>query len=334
MLAIIIEINNDKLFYEVSKHTMIYYFIKKMSRLSKDIYVIYKSPEILKILPNGVKYKSPDDLLPQTDYCLKVNPLNMLIKKDTLENAINKCVYQGAKIVKSYFSMGKHSEVECDAFQLYSTKVSNISEITTTKVYLSPIEILTLEDFDSYILIKSHLEYQGTKTEPAHHGHTLQRQLKLNEKLRRIKLIILDFDGCISDGRIYYDHLGNTIKSYYSQDAEAIGLASKKGYQIGILSGNDLKFFKAKEKKWGLKFMIGNCTNKIMQIKKLSHQNKIGLDKIGYFGDGLNDLISIQTAGFSACPSNADPRVKQACDYICKNHGGHGAIKEFLSLLP
>jgi len=205
-------------------------------------------------------------------------------------------------------------------------------------VMLNKIEAIDIDLDDDYLLAQSVLSYQNNQKALLRKEDDIQKNTQTKSaifnKTRNIKLIVFDFDGCLSDGSIYLDYKGRVIKNYYTLDGEAIVKAVGRNYKVGIMSGNDLDFFKKKAKKWKLEFFYGEIHDKLLKLKYLSYQAKIPLDEIAFFGDGLNDIKVLKAVGFSGCPANAHPNTKKVVDYVTTEKGGHGAINEFLSLFP
>ena len=224
--------------------------------------------------------------------------------------------------------------LETSGFYIYKKEVlekgNRIGE-KSFPITLSKIEAIDIDQYEDYVLAQAILSSKTQKKIDPPRTLTMTEWFRMTNN---IKLIVFDYDGCMSDGSIYLDHKGNVIKNYYTLDGESIVRTIKKNYKIGIMSGNDLRFFKKKAKKWGLAFLKGNISDKLLNLKYISYNYNIPLKEIAFFGDGLNDMKVLQEVGFSGCPSNAHPNVKKIVKFVSTKEGGKGAIREFLNLFP
>ena len=150
-------------------------------------------------------------------------------------------------------------------------------------------------------------------------------------KIKQIKLLILDVDGVMTDGGMYATESGDQFKKFNTKDGMAIIHLTKSDFQVGILSSG----FKAEAVTERAKLLgIQHCTvtrePKIDVLKKLCSELKIELNNVAMIGDDINDLEVIKAIGFSACPANAVQRVKTEVDIILNNNGGEGCVREFI----
>ncbi len=154
----------------------------------------------------------------------------------------------------------------------------------------------------------------------------------MSDHNKNIKLIIIDYDGCIGNGTILLDHNGHKIRSYFLHDSIAIANTIAKGYKIIIISSHELKFLKKKAKEWNVTGLVSNIVDKADWIKKYIKTQFILLSQVAYFGCNINDLKLINEVGLSGCPKNAHYKIKENAKYTCDFNGGEGAVYEFLEL--
>ena len=160
-----------------------------------------------------------------------------------------------------------------------------------------------------------------------------------------IKLVIFDFDGVFSNGRCYFDSNQSVSKYYNIKDGMAVGLLKKNNIKTGLISAyntNKRIFLKETIEEANkvdqeiinhLKFdyqYIGR-ENKLTILQNWMTELNITFNEIAYIGDDVNDLEILERVGFSACPSDAVEECHQVVDYICKNKGGEGCVREFVN---
>ena len=125
-----------------------------------------------------------------------------------------------------------------------------------------------------------------------------------------IRLLVLDVDGTLTDGGIYYDSTGNELKKFGVKDGAGLVLARTAGIRVMICTGRECEAVRRRA-----------ADLKITDI----YQNV--REEIAYCGDDLNDLAAMALCGFVACPADAAPEVKARADYQCPQRGGEGAVR-------
>ncbi len=150
-------------------------------------------------------------------------------------------------------------------------------------------------------------------------------------KLAKIKLLILDVDGVMTDGGMYFTEKGDQIKKYNTKDGMAILHLTKNEFQVGIISSG---FSDSMVKKRAEMLGIQNCyvgrDKKIEILSNYCKELSIQLENVAIIGDDINDLEIIKNVGFSACPADAMDVVKTNVDVILNKKGGEGCVREFI----
>lgn len=149
----------------------------------------------------------------------------------------------------------------------------------------------------------------------------------------KIKLIVLDVDGTLTDGGIYYDSQGNEMKRFDVKDGLGILVAQKAGLEFAIITGRASPMVERRAKELGIHYLLQGVQKKYPSLLELANNCALSLEEIGYVGDDLNDLQCMEAVGFRACPSDAAVDVKSVCDYVALSSGGHGAVRESLEYL-
>ena len=155
----------------------------------------------------------------------------------------------------------------------------------------------------------------------------------LTSRLRRIKMLLLDVDGVMTDGGLYYTAEGVEFKRFNAQDGYGIVRARQHGIRIGIISGRSTPIVEARARTLEIEEVIQGAEDKVAAMESI--RDKYGLDdgEIAFIGDDLFDIPLLERVGFSAAPRNARSEVRKSVDYVTKAAGGDGAVRELIDLI-
>ncbi|MGY0394662.1 HAD family hydrolase [Fusobacterium sp.] len=143
-----------------------------------------------------------------------------------------------------------------------------------------------------------------------------------------IKLIILDVDGTLTDGKLYMDDKDNCLKAFDVKDGFAIVQWIKLGGIVAIITGKSSEIVRRRKEELGIQELAQGVSNKVVELNKLIEKYGITKEEIAYIGDDINDLGVMKEVGFSACPKDAVSEVLERVDYISSKNGGNGAVRE------
>ena len=153
--------------------------------------------------------------------------------------------------------------------------------------------------------------------------------------MQKIKLLVLDVDGVLTDGRIHIGSDGEEYKSFHTQDGMGISLARYIGIKTAIITGRKSNAVKKRAEELNIDFVYQGISEKFKVLEEIRMKLGISLEEICYAGDDINDLPILRVVGFPCAPSNAVPLVKEAVKFIAKAHGGEGAVREIIEeILP
>jgi YrbI family 3-deoxy-D-manno-octulosonate 8-phosphate phosphatase len=151
------------------------------------------------------------------------------------------------------------------------------------------------------------------------------------KKLEKIKLLVLDVDGVMTDGGMYYTESGDQFKKYNTKDGMAIQHLVKDNFQIAIISsGFKTEMVKARAELLGIQRCYIGRDPKIDILKSFCAELSIEMENVALIGDDVNDLDMIKAIGFSACPGDAVNSVKSQVDVVLSKNGGEGCVREFI----
>tara|TARA_B100001248_G_scaffold149946_1_gene112451 strand:- start:569 stop:1120 length:552 start_codon:yes stop_codon:yes gene_type:complete len=160
------------------------------------------------------------------------------------------------------------------------------------------------------------------------------KNIFLNKKrLKKISLLVLDVDGVLTDGGLFYDGNGEILKRFDARDGLGIKLLQENNIEIAFLSGGSSSSTISRAEHLGVKHCFCKVKNKQIVIEKLKNNLKLKKIQIAYVGDDLNDLILRNNVSLFISPANADKTTKSKSNIILKNKGGNGAVREIAELI-
>lgn len=149
-----------------------------------------------------------------------------------------------------------------------------------------------------------------------------------------IKILAMDVDGTLTDGKIYVGAQGEIMKAFNVKDGYAIAhLLPKMNIVPVIITGRASEIVAKRTTELKIKYVYQGITDKLSKLKEFSESLGFSLENVAYIGDDVNDLECIEHCGISACPADAIEIVLRTADYICSSCGGNGAVREFIDYL-
>lgn len=164
-------------------------------------------------------------------------------------------------------------------------------------------------------------------------GSNIIHKKDFDKKIKSVKMLILDVDGVLTDGAMYYSSNGDEIKKFHTHDGMGIALLQNSGYKVAIISKEDSDITARRAKKLKIKDCFIGVINKVACAEKLLKKYSLGWEEVCFMGDDVNDMELLKKAGFSACPADAQDIVKKTVDQVVSKSGGNGAVREISNLL-
>ena len=155
----------------------------------------------------------------------------------------------------------------------------------------------------------------------------------LNEKAKKIRLLLLDVDGVMTDGGIILDSSGGEIKAFNEKDGHGIKLLMRAGVEVGILSGRESPVVTRRAEELGISLVKQRSLNKAGTFREILEERSLKEEEVAYIGDDLTDLPVLRKAGLSAAVADAVEEVKKEADYVTTRPGGRGAVRELIELI-
>ena len=151
-------------------------------------------------------------------------------------------------------------------------------------------------------------------------------------KIQKPKILFTDFDGCLTDDRVWLNQEGEEFVAANRKDGLAINRLKNLGIQVVITSTETNKVVLARGTKMGVEVLQG-LSDKAVAIEQYLNQNNSSWEDVWYLGNDVNDLEAIRKAKFSICPNDAVKAVKKEVDLKLKTKGGYGVLSELATLL-
>jgi YrbI family 3-deoxy-D-manno-octulosonate 8-phosphate phosphatase len=151
-------------------------------------------------------------------------------------------------------------------------------------------------------------------------------------KVQKPKILFTDFDGCLTDDRVWLNQEGEEFVAANRKDGLAVKRLKSLGIQVVITSTETNKVVLARGNKMGVEVLQG-LSDKAASIEKYLNQKNLSWEDVWYVGNDVNDLGAIKKAKFSICPSDAVKAVKKEVDLKLKTKGGYGVLSELATLL-
>ncbi|MEP6849731.1 MAG: HAD hydrolase family protein [Acidobacteriota bacterium] len=158
--------------------------------------------------------------------------------------------------------------------------------------------------------------------------------MDVNERAKRIKLLLMDCDGVMTDGRLYFGSLGEELKVFNVRDGQGIASWHKAGFQSGIISGRDAEAIIGKRaEELGMRYVKVRSRDKTEDLAAILAESGLSPDEVCFIGDDIGDLGIMKRVGLAVAVADAVEEAKAAAHFVTLAAGGHGAIRELTDLL-
>lgn len=160
-----------------------------------------------------------------------------------------------------------------------------------------------------------------------------QDKKTIKAKTKKIKLLILDVDGVMTDGSIIIDNNGNELKRFNVRDGHGIKMLQRTGIKVAIITGRKSDVVDRRALELGITEVYQKIFRKSVIYEELLEKYNLKNENVAFMGDDIVDVELLKRAGISAVPADADEEAKKYADIIMKNNGGRGAVREFTDLI-
>ena len=157
--------------------------------------------------------------------------------------------------------------------------------------------------------------------------------LELKNKASKIKMVVFDVDGVMTDGSITYDENGVEYKTFNVKDGQGIVRITKEGIITAIITARNNATVQHRFENLGMSRLFMGQKDKMIAMKQLLDEYNLDLSQVAYMGDDLPDIPVLKEVGLASCPNDAIDEVKELCHFISSKNGGRGAVRELTDLI-
>lgn len=155
----------------------------------------------------------------------------------------------------------------------------------------------------------------------------------MQQKLKKIRLLLLDVDGVMTDGRIIFDSNGVESKFFNVKDGHGIKMLQRSGIEVGIISGRQSAVVTNRAVELGIQIVYQKSLDKLTPFRKILADTGLSPEEVAFIGDDLIDIPVLKLVGFAATPADGCPEVIPYVHHVISKAGGWGAVREICDLL-
>lgn len=148
------------------------------------------------------------------------------------------------------------------------------------------------------------------------------------EKAKKIRLLLLDVDGVLTDGKLYFNNDGQEMKAFNTLDGHGIKVLRKSGVEVGIITGRESALVSRRANDLGIKLIRQGREDKFDALQEILKEYPCELEQIAYMGDDYPDLLVMTKVGFALTVNNAVSAVAERAHWQSERRGGEGAVRD------
>ena len=152
-------------------------------------------------------------------------------------------------------------------------------------------------------------------------------------RARKIRLLVMDVDGVLTDGRMILSERGDELKAFHTHDGIGLALAKRAGLRTAMVTGESSPIAKVRGGKLGVDSVVLGARRKREAVEALRAEFDVAADAVAFIGDDLLDIPAMQVAGLAVTVADAPAPVKAVAHVVTRARGGHGAVRELVELL-
>jgi 3-deoxy-D-manno-octulosonate 8-phosphate phosphatase (KDO 8-P phosphatase) len=156
---------------------------------------------------------------------------------------------------------------------------------------------------------------------------------QIKDRCARIKLLLMDCDGVLTDGRIWLFESGEELKGFHTRDGLGIDLWHRAGFKSGIISGRRSSTVERRARELRMSFICQGCGDKRQAYGETLAEAGLSSEEVAYLGDDLNDIALMTRSGLGVAVADAVSEARERAHYVTQAAGGQGAIREVVELI-
>jgi 3-deoxy-D-manno-octulosonate 8-phosphate phosphatase (KDO 8-P phosphatase) len=157
--------------------------------------------------------------------------------------------------------------------------------------------------------------------------------VELQKRAAKICMLVLDVDGVLTDGKLYFDHLGNELKAFNTRDGMGMKALQKCGIEVAVITGRKSEAVAQRMAQLDIQHVYQGREDKLNAFQHLLEITGLDAQQVCFAGDDWIDLPILLRAGLAISVADAEDRVKEKAHWITKNNGGDGAVREICNLI-
>ncbi len=161
----------------------------------------------------------------------------------------------------------------------------------------------------------------------------MKAQAELIERAKKITLLLMDCDGVLTDGKLYFTENGEEMKVFHVRDGQGLAMWHKAGFRSGIITGRTSKMLEYRAKELNVHFLKQSSTDKLRCFQEIISKAKVSTEEVAFVGDDVQDVILLQKVGLPIAVADAHSEVFPFALYKTEAKGGSGAIREVIDFL-
>lgn len=156
---------------------------------------------------------------------------------------------------------------------------------------------------------------------------------ELLARASKIRLVLTDVDGVLTDGGVFYGADGEVMKRFNIRDGMGVERLREIGVEVGIITGEKSESVVRRAEKLNIEMVHLFCKDKPAVVQEMIDQKKFSTEEIAFIGDDVNDIEAMKLVGLSAAPADAFFKAREQAHFVCRRPGGHGAFRELAEFI-
>lgn len=161
----------------------------------------------------------------------------------------------------------------------------------------------------------------------------MTEQAEIIEKAKKIKLLLMDCDGVLTDGKLYFTENGEEMKVFHVRDGQGLAMWHTAGFRSGIITGRNSKIVEKRATELGVSFVKQGSKNKVVCFEEILAKAKVSPEEVAFVGDDIQDIVIFEKVGLPIAVADAVEEVFSYIIYKTNSAGGFGAVREVTDLL-
>lgn len=153
------------------------------------------------------------------------------------------------------------------------------------------------------------------------------------KRAKRVKLLLMDCDGVLTDGRLYFSKDGEALKVFHVRDGQGLAIWHSAGFLSGVITGRKSKMLEKRVSELGIRYLKQSSKDKLKDFEEIILDAEVSSDEVAYLGDDVSDISLLNSVGFPVAVNESIEKVRSCARYITLKKGGDGAVREVVDLL-